>query len=156
MEKAWQQLASKQKLTPAKAHGTIAVRWDFNNYFSYISTQVGLLNEMIVPEPIKVLIFWGDGFPCGSRSWVQTTTMFANHMAKVRTPGYTWTLDLALCKESDGDVLGALLHGTLGKIKKIIDTSYIVLRTYYVRARVIIGGDSPWLRQLLGLSTYFG
>ena len=69
---------------------------------------------------------------------------------------HTWTPDLALCKESDGDVLRALLHGTLRKIQKIIDTGYIVLRTYYVRARVIIGGDSPWLRHLLGLSTYFG
>ena len=79
----------------------------------------------------------------------------ANHMAKARTPGYTCSLDLALCKESEGDVLSALLHGTLSKIEKIIDTGYIVLRTYYVRARVTIGRDSPWLRHLLGLSIYF-
>ena len=85
------------------------------------------------------------------------TLVGANHkyVAKAHTPGYTLTLDLALCKESDGDVLGALLQGTLSKIQKIMDTGYIVLRTYYVRARVIIGGDSPWVRELLGLSTYF-
>ena len=93
-------------------------------------------------RPIDVLIFRGDSFPCGSRLWVQTTTTFANHVAKARTLRYTWTLNLALCKKSDGDVLGALLHGTL--------------RTYYVRARVIIGGDTPWPRHLLDLSTYFG
>ena len=110
---------------------------------------------MIFPEPIYVLFLRGDGFPCGSRSWVQITITFANHMAKARTPGYTWTLDLALCKESDDDVLGALLHGTLSKIQKIIVTGYIVLRTYYVCARVKIGGDSPWVRHLFGLSTYF-
>ena len=33
---------------------------------------------------------------------------------------------------------------------------YIVLRTYYVRALVIIGGDPPWLRHLLGLTSYCG
>ena len=111
---------------------------------------------MIFPEPIYVPFFLVDSFPCGPPSWVQTTIMFANHMAKTRTPGYTWTLDLAICKESDGDVLGALIHGTLSKIQKIIDTGYIVLRTYYVRARVIKGGDSPWLRPLSVLSTFFG
>ena len=149
-------MASKEKITQIKAHGTVAVRWDLDIFFSYISTQVGVLNEMIFPEPIYNLIFRGDGFPCGSRSWVQTTITFANHMAKARTPGYTCTLDLALCKESDGDVLGALLHGTFTKIQKIIDTAYFVLRTYYARARVTIAGESPWLRHLLGLSTYFG
>ena len=111
---------------------------------------------MIFCDPICVLIYRGDGFPCGSRSWVQTTIKFANHMAKAHTPGYTWALDLALCKESDGDVLGALLHGTLIKIQKIIDTGYIVLRRYYIGARVIIGCDSPWQRHLLGFSSYFG
>ena len=50
--KAWQQLASKQKITPAKAHGTIAVRWDLDDFFPYISTQVGVLNKMIFPESI--------------------------------------------------------------------------------------------------------
>ena len=110
MEKAWQQLVSKQKLTPSKAHGTIAVRWDLHDFFPYIYTQFGVLNEMIFPEPIYVLILRGDGFPCGSRLWVQTTITFANHMARARTPGYTWTLDLALCREIDADVLGVLLH----------------------------------------------
>ena len=111
---------------------------------------------MIFPEPTYVYIFRGEGFPCGSLSWEPTTITFASHMAKARTRGCTWTSDLALCKESNGDVLGALLHGTLSKIQKIIDTGYIVLRSYYVPARVVIGGESPWLRHLLGLSTYSG
>ena len=98
-------------------------------FFPYICTQIGALNEMIFPEPIYVLLFRGDCFPCGSRSWVQTTITFANHMAKARTPGYTWTPDLALYKESDGDVLGVLLRSTLSKIQNIIDRGYIVLRT---------------------------
>ena len=75
---------------------------------------------------------------------------FANHMAKARTPVYTWIPDLAFRKESAGDVLDALLHGTLSKIQKIIDTGYIVLRTYYVPARVTTGDDSAWLRHFLG------
>ena len=149
-------MESKQKLTPTKAHGSIPARCDLDDFFPYISTLVGVLSEMIFPEPIYVLIFRGDGFPCGSCSWVPTTITFAGHMAKARTPRYTWTLDLALCRESNGDVLGALLHGTLSKIQKIIDTGYGVLRKYYIGARVIIGGDSPWLRHLLGVSTYFG
>ena len=96
MEKARQQLASQQKITPTKAHGTIAVRWDLDYFFSYISTQVGVLNKTIFPEPIYVLIFRGYGFLCGSRLWVQTTITFANHMAKACTPGYKWPLDPAL------------------------------------------------------------
>ena len=111
---------------------------------------------MICPEPIYVLILLGDGFPCDSRSWVQTTITFANHMVNARTPGYTWNLDLASSKESYGDVLGVLLQGTLDKIQKMIHVGFIVLRTYYVPVRVVIGGDSPLLRQCFGLSSYFG
>ena len=149
-------MASKQKLTPTKAHGIVAVRWDLHDFFPYISTRVDVRKKIIFPEPIYVVIFWADGFPCCSRSRVQTTITFANHIAKARTPGYTGTLDLAFCKDSAGDVLGAILHGTLSKIQVIITTGYIVFRKYYVRARVIIGGDSPWLRHFFGLSTYFG
>ena len=156
MEKAWQHLTSKQTSMRTKAHGTIALRSDLDDLFPYISTQVCVLNGMIFPEPIYVLIVRRDGSAFGTHSWVQTPITFANHMAKARTLRYTWTLHLASCKESDCDVLGALRHSTLSKIQKIIDTGYIVLRTYYVRARVMISGDSPWLRHLLGMSTYFG
>ena len=106
----------------------------------------------IFPEPIYVLIFRGNGLSCGSRYRVQTTITLAKHMANARTPWYTWTLDLALCKGSDGDALGALLHSRVSKIQKIIDTGYIVLRTHYIPARDTTGGNSPWLRHLLRLS----
>ena len=83
-----------------------------------------------------------------------------NHVCEPHSKSaHTWVhmdSDLAVCKESDGDVLGALLRGTLSKIQIIIETGYIVLRTYYVRARVIIGGHSSWLRHFMGLSTHFG
>ena len=78
-----------------------------------------------------VLIVRGDGFPCGARSWCQIACGFANHMQKARTLLYNWTLDLAR------------------------DRGYMLLRGLWVRTVVIIGGDSPWLRHILGLSTFY-
>ena len=41
------------------------------------------------------------------------------------------------------------------KIQQIIDRGYMLLRGFWVRTVVIIGGDSPWLRHVLGLSTFY-
>ena len=102
-----------------------------------------------------VLIVRGDGFPCGARSWCQIACGFANHMQKARTLLYNWTLDLALVSEHETDLVRVLFGERLKKIKQIIDRGYMLLREFWVRTVVIIGGDSPWLRHILGLSTFY-
>ena len=41
------------------------------------------------------------------------------------------------------------------KIQQIIDRGYMLLRGFWVRTVVIFGGDSPWLRHILGLATFY-
>ena len=85
MEKAWQQLTSKQKGTQTEAHGTIAVRWDLNDFFSYISTKVCVLNEMIFPH-LYMLYFGLTAFNvvhargCKQQSRLRTTCQKRAHL----------------------------------------------------------------------------
>ena len=102
-----------------------------------------------------VLIVRGDGFPCGARSWCQIACGFANHMQKARTLLCNWTLDLALVSEHETDLVRVLFGETLKKIQQILDRGYMLLRGFWVRTVVIIGGNSPWLRHILGLSTFY-
>ena len=102
-----------------------------------------------------VLIVWGDGFPCGSRPLVQFAIEFANHGQKARTLAYNWTIDVALTSEHHIDALPAILSKTLEAIQSIIDTGWILIRGKWCRARVMLAGDSPWLRKVLGISSYF-
>ena len=97
-----------------------------------------------------VLIVRGDGFLCGSCPWVQLAIEFANHGQKARTLAYDWTIDVALTSEHDIDALRAIFSKTLEAIQSIINTGWIL-----IRARVMLGGDSPWLRKVLGISSYF-
>ena len=102
-----------------------------------------------------VLIARADGLPCGARSWCQIACGFATHMQKARTLLYNWTLDLALVSEHETDLVRVLFGEPLKKIQQIIDRGYMLLRGFWVRTVVIIGGDSPWLRHILGLSTFY-
>ena len=102
-----------------------------------------------------VRIVRGDEFPCGARSWCQIACGFANHIQKARTLLYNWTLDLALVSEHETDLVRVLFGETLKKIQQIIDRGYMLLRGFWVRTVVIIGVDSPWLRHILGLSTFY-
>ena len=102
-----------------------------------------------------VLIVRGDGFPCGSRLWVQLAIGFANHGQKARTLAYNWTIHVALTSEHDIDALRALFSKTLEGIQSIINTGWILIREKWCCARVMLGGDSPWLRKVLGISSSF-
>ena len=88
---AWQELGSKQILVPSDYNGEVGVRWDLDEFFKYISTQHDVLDTMSFPlldgEGPYVVIVRGDGFPCGSRPWVQLAIGFANHGQKARTLG---------------------------------------------------------------------
>ena len=106
-------------------------------------------------EPPYVLIVRGHGFPCGFRPWVQLAIGFAKHGQKVRTLAYNWTIDVALTSEHDMDALRAIISKTLEAIGSIINTGWILIREKWCRARVMLGGDSPWLRKVLGMSSYF-
>ena len=75
-----------------------------------------------------VLIVRGDGFPCGSRPWVQLAIGFANHGQKARTLAYNWTIDVALTSEHDIDALRAIFSKTLEAIQSITKTRWIIIR----------------------------
>ena len=102
-----------------------------------------------------VLIVRGDGFPCGAGSWCRIACGFANHMQKARTLLCNWTLDLALVSEHETDLVRVLFAETLKKVQQIFDRGYMLLRGFLVQTVVIIGGDSPWLCHILGLSTFY-
>ena len=102
-----------------------------------------------------VLIARRDRFPCGSRPWVQLAIGFANHGQKARTLAYNWTIDVTLTSEHDIDALRAIFSKTLEAIQSIINTGWILIREKWFGARVMLGGDSPWLRKVLGISSYF-
>ena len=159
MDKAWSTLSERQVLKTTIKDGRVGVRWDVDDWIQYIGDQRDVLEEMHFPrfrdDHPYVLIVRGDGFPCGARSWCQIACGFANHMQKARTLLYNWTLDLALVSEHETDLVRVLFGETLKKIQQIIDRGYMLLRGFWVRTVVIIGGDSPWLRHILGLSTFY-
>ena len=101
-----------------------------------------------------VLIVRSDGFPCGSRPWVQLAIGFANHGQRARTLAYHSTIDVALTSEHDIDALRAIFSKTLEAIQSIINTGWILIREKWCRARVMLGDDSPWLCKVLGVSSY--
>ena len=159
MHREWQRLGKAQKLETTIHNGKVGVRWDLPHFFNYVATQKELMESMDFPmidgEQLFVIIIRGDGFPCGSRPWVQIAIGFANHMEKARTLQYNWTLDVALTSEHDDEAMRVLFCATLQHIQTIIDSGYIQMNNVYYRARIMLGGDSPWLRLLLGLSPYF-
>ena len=106
-------------------------------------------------EQPYVLIVKGDGFPCGSLPWVQLAIGYASHGQKARTLAYNWTIDVALTSEHDMDALREMFSKTLEAMQGIINTGWILIREKWCPARVMLGGDSPWLRKVLGISVYF-
>ena len=102
-----------------------------------------------------VLIVRGDGFPCGSRPWVQLAIGFANHGPMARTLADNWTIDVAFTSEHHIDALRETFSKTLEAIQGLINTGWILIDGNWCRARVMLGGDSPMLRKVLGFSAYF-
>ena len=79
-------------------------------------------------EPPYVFIVKGDGFPCGSRPWVQLAVGFANQGQEARTLAYNWTIDVALQSEHDIDALREIFSKTLEAIQGIINSERILIR----------------------------
>ena len=170
MDATWERLASVQQLE-AKIHDPsagedpaaetfVSVFWPFEDFFEYFSSQPDLMDpvgmEFHEPDYRYVLIVRGDEFPCGARPWCQLTVSFANHGERARSINYTWTLDLALCSEHNVEALRDLMAHNLGCIQHVLDTGYIVLCGYRVDCGCIVGGDSPWLCHVFGLSVWWG
>ena len=156
---AWRELGSKQILVPNDYIGKVGVCWDLDEFLKYISTQDNILDTMRFPlldgECRYVLIIRGDGFPSGSRPWVQLAIVFGNHGQKARTLAYNSTIDVDLTSEHDIDALREIFSKTLEAIQSINNTRWILIREKLCRAAVMLGGDSLWLRKVLGISTYF-
>ena len=79
----------------------------------------------------------------------------ANHGQKARTLACNWTIDVALTSEHDIDALRAIFSKTLEAIQSRRYTGWILIHEKWCRARVMLGGDSPWLHKVLGISSYF-
>ena len=158
MHREWQRLGKAQKLETTIHNGKVGVRWDLPHFFNYVATQKELMESMDFPmidgEQLFVTIIRGDGFPCGSRPWVQIAIGFANHMEKARTLQYNWTLDVALTSEHEDEAMRVLFCATLQHIQTIIDSGYIQMNNVYYRGRIMLGGDSPWLRLLFLKNIY--
>ena len=152
-------VSERQVLKTTIKDGRVGVRWDVDAWIQYIGDQRDVLEEMHFPrfrdDHPYVLIVRGDGFPCGARSWCQIACGFANHMQKAQALLYNSTLDLALVRQHETDLVRVLFGETLKTIQQIIDRGYMLLRGLWVRTVVIIGGDSPWHCHILGLSTFY-
>ena len=159
MDKAWSRLSKRQVLKTTIKDGRVRVRWDVDDWIQYIGDQRDVLEEMHFPrfrdDHPYVLIVRGDGLPCGARSWCQIACGFANHMQIARTLLYNWTLDLALVSEHETDLVRVLFGETLKKIQQIIDRGYMLLRGFWVRTVVIIGGDSNCSNEVRRFSKTF-
>ena len=81
---------------------------------------------------------------------------FANHGERARSNNYTWTLDLSLSSEHNVEALQDLMAHNLELIQHVLDNGYIVLCGYRVDCGCIVGGDSPWLHHVFGLSVCWG
>ena len=170
MDATWECLASVQQLE-AKIHDPpagqdpaaekfVSVFWPFEDFLEYFSSQPDLMDpvgmEFHEPDYCYVLIVRGDEFPCGARPLCQLTVWFANHGERARSMNYTWTLDLSLCSEHNVEALRDSMAHNLECIQHVLDNGYIVLCGYGVDCGCIVGGDSPWLRHVFGLSVWFG
>ena len=102
-----------------------------------------------------VLIMRGDGFPCTSRPWVQLAIWFANHGQTARALAYNWTIDVVVTSEHDINALRQVFSKTLEAIQSIIKTGWILIREKLCPAQVVLGGVSPWHRNVLEISAYF-
>ena len=138
----------------------VSVFWPFEDFLEYFSSQPDLMDpvgmEFHEPDYRYVLIVRGDEFPCGARPWCQLTVSFANHGERARSINYTWTLDLSLCSEHNVEALRDFMAHNLECIQHVLDNGYIVLCGYRVDCGCIVGGDSPWLRHVFGLSVWWG
>ena len=170
MDATWESLASVQQLE-AKIHDPsagqdpaaerfVSVFWPFEDVSEYFSSPPDLMDpvgiEFHEPDYRHVLIVRGDEFPCGARPWCQLTVSFANHGERARSIDCTWTLDLSLCSEHNVEALRDLMAHSLECIQHVLDNGYIVLCGYRVDCGCIVGGDSPWLRHVFGLSVWWG
>ena len=170
MDATWERLASVQQLEakihdPSAAQDPAAERFvsvflPFEDFLEYFSSQPDLMDpvgmEFHEPDYRYVLIVRGDEFPCGARPWCQLTVSFANHGERACSINYTWTLDLSLCSEHNVEALRDLMAHNLECIQHVLDNGYMVLYGYRVDCGCIVGGDSPWLRHVFGLSVWWG
>ena len=166
----WERLASVQQLE-AKIHDPLARQdpaaerfvsefWPVEDFWEYFSSQPDLMDPVVMefhaPDYRYVLIVRGDEFPCGARPWCQLSVLFANHRERARSIKYTWTLDLSLCSEHNVEALRDLMAHILECIQHVLDNGYIVLSGYRVDCGGILGGFSPWLRHVFGLTVWWG
>ena len=75
-------------------------------------------------------------------------------MVKRRTLACHWTINVVLTSEHDMDALREIFSENLEAIQSIINTGWILIRENRCRAGVMLGGDSPWLWKVLGISAY--
>ena len=160
MNAEWARLANAQKLTigeDPRGGGTVYGEWALPDLFDYIFGFRDVVDSMRFPtgEQRFCLIVRGDGMPLGGETWCQLTVGFANHGWLARTLSYMWTCNVALCAEKESELLGDLFQNNLATLQGIIDSGHITFRGWSYPCDVILGGDDPWLRMVLGLSKHW-
>ena len=93
--------------------------------------------------------------PVGGRTPVQLSIGFANVGRLSRMLPYLWTLAVAVVPENDTVALSWLWLVNLRRIQKFINTGTMEYSGTEYPARVFLGGDSPWLRHVLGITTHW-
>ena len=160
-QQEWNRLAGKQVLTKMKHKATGGVSSnrdmpDFLEYLHYLHHDMGVLPALDTSlTGFLHVIIRGDGVPVGGRTWVQLSIGFANFGRLSRMLPYVWTLAVAVVPENDTVALSWLWRVNLRWIQKFINTGTMEYCGTEYPTRVFLGGDSPWLRHVLGITTHW-
>ena len=157
MHNAWQRLCKYQKLSVVTDGEYVGVKWKVASFLKYIATQPDIIDGLHLEKekPLLTLIVCGDGFPCGSRSWCQLVVGFAELEELTRSIWYNWTVNIALCGESQEAVLGNLFAEYLRYLEWIHDHETIKIQGRWVDFTSKTGRDSRWLPHLLGYTSHW-
>ena len=102
MQNAGKRLCKYQRLSVVTHGEYVGVEWKVASLLKYIATQPDIIDGLYLEKenPSLTLIVRGDGFPCGSHPWCQFVVGFAELEELTRSIGYNWTVNIALCGES--------------------------------------------------------
>ena len=141
-----------------KATGGVSSNWDMPDvleYLHYLHRDMGVLPALDTSlTGFLDVIIRGDGVPVGCRTSVQLLIGFANFGCLSRMLPYLWTLAVAVVPKNNTVELSWLWRNNLRWIQKFINTGTMEYCGTEYPTRVFFGGDSPWLRHVLGITTH--
>ena len=133
-------------------------QWPLQHFFDYIFSFDSIVSNLQYPRECQRelwIILRGDQLPCGEESWCHMSISFANHGHLARPLSYHWTVNVALCGKKFTSVFSNVLANNLAFLQSAIDSGVVPIQGASRRCRTFCGGDSPWLRQLSGVTTHW-